>query len=185
MDPPENMAANGNNEGDSEDFIDEADYDVWRMNYGLSTNIDPTEYMVGQTLRMRMIYTPPVEDPNIPFDANNPGVNVTTPGTMEYQISLEGGPVVTSGPVTFDNTWKGLPNNTQVMLRVQNLSTASAAPDASKVTFSNFDLNGSAPGLGAGLVAGVPEPGSAVLASLGLICFGLKRRRSADAGSSP
>jgi len=53
-------------------------------------------------------------------------------GKMEYQISLDGGAVVTSGPVDFDNTWKGLPNGTTIMLRVQNLSTASAAPDASK-----------------------------------------------------
>ncbi len=175
VDPAEDMRANGNNEGASMNHIDDADYDVWRMNYGLKTTIDPTEYMVGQTVRMRMIYTPPVENPSIPFNPDVPDANVTTPGTMEYQISLEGGPVVTSGPVDFDNIWKGLPNGTQVMLRVQNLSTASAAPDASKVTFSNIDVNG--PAAGAGLVASVPEPTGGVLASLGLLCFGCSRRR--------
>ena len=177
VDPAENMVANGNNEGESENFIDEADYETWKINFGQATAIDPTEYMVGQTIRMRMIYTPPVENPSIPFNPEDPGLNVMTPGTMEYQISLEGGPVVTSGPVAFDNIWKGLPNNTQVMLRVQNLSTATAAPDASKVTFSNIDVNGPAPGLGAGLVAAIPEPTSVLLAAFGLLCWGVCRRR--------
>jgi hypothetical protein len=179
MDPAENMAANGNNEGASENFIDEADYQTWRMNYGLKSVIDPTKYIVGQTIRLRLIYMPPEENPSIAFDPQNPGANVTTPGTLEYQISLDGGPVITSEPVDFDNAWKGIPNNTTIMLRVQNLSTAAAAPDASKVTFSNFDFNGPAAGLGSGLAASVPEPGSLILAAWGALAFvvGSRRRR--------
>jgi hypothetical protein len=180
IDPAEDMRANGNNEGTSMDHIDEADYAVWRMNFGQRRALDPTEYMVGQTLRMRLIYTPPMEDPAIPFNPDDPGANVTTPGTMEYQISVDGGAVVTSGPVDFDNAWKGLPDGTTIMLRVQNLSTASAAPDASKVTFSNFDLNGPAAAASLGLAASaIPEPGTAQLATLGALLLGSRRRRAA------
>ena len=110
-----------------------------------------------------MIYTPPtLTDPNLP----DPGVaedpNISAPGMIEYQISLNGGAVSTSGPLEITNSWKGIPNGTRISLRVQNLGTAAVDNDSSKVTFSNFDFNGNLPGSGlgggSGFSAGVPEP---------------------------
>jgi PEP-CTERM motif len=177
----EDFRANGNNEGDSEDFIDGADYDVWAENFGLGGE-EGIDYNVGDTLTMRMKYTPPEIDEEIPFDVGNPGANVVTPGEMEYFVSLNGGPVQTSGSLVFENAWLGLPNDTYISARVQNLSTASASPDASKVTFSNWDFNGDAPGSGLGsgsgahTFAGVPEPTTWMLAGVGLLLASLVRR---------
>ena len=171
----EDFRANGNNEGASEDLIDQADYEVWKMNFGLGGGEEIT-YTVGDTVRMRMVYTPPVLDPAIPFDPGTPGANVMTPGMMEYSVSLNGGPVTSSGPLVFENTWLGLPNDTWISARVQNLSTASAAPDASKVTFSNWDFNGPAPGVGS--TVGVPEPATGTFTLVWVLVAVLRRRRA-------
>lgn len=165
--------ANGNNEGASEDFIDMADYDTWKAGFG-QTSGGGINYAVGDTINMRMIYTPPEIDPMIPFDQSNPGSNVMTPGTMEYLISINGGPVITSEPIDFPvwdeefplKSWRGIPNGTFISVRVQNLSLADVAPDSSKVTFSNFDFDGS-PGSGVG--GTVPEPGTIGLFAAGSI----------------
>lgn len=168
--------ANGTNEGGSLDLIDQADYDVWRSHFGES-NTGGTRYNVGDTLRMRLIYTPPVLANNaLPDVANDP--NVVTPGTIEYRISLNGGSVISSGALPFTNIWQGIPNGTQIMLRVQNMGTAAVVNDSSKVTFSNFDFNGDAPGSGAGLdVSGVPEPGSVLLFVIGCVLAASTQRR--------
>jgi hypothetical protein len=162
--------ANGNNLGDSENFIDMADYETWKAGFG-NTGEEGIKYNVGDTIRMRMIYTPPETDPLIPFDVINPGKNVITPGTMEYLISLNGGPEISSEPQEFPiwdeenplKSWRGIPNNTLISVRVQNLSLANVAPDSAKVTFSNFDFDGPGPGSG----ATVPEPSTAGLLAAG------------------
>jgi hypothetical protein len=183
VDPAEDMRANGNNDGASENTIDQADYDVWKMNFGQTVPDDSVAYTTGDTIRIRLIYTPPELDADIPFNAADPAANVTTPATMEYQIVPQGGPMATSGPLPFTSSWLGLPNNTLIGARVQNLSTASVAPDDSTVTFANFDFNGDLPGSGMGSgiggIAGVvPEPCTTVLLgiALGMIAMGRRRR---------
>ena len=176
--------ANGDNEGDSKDKIDEADYAVWKKNFGLSSNAAGATYQVGDTIRVRNIYTPPVIDPLIPFNIIDPGANVITPGRMEYQIQINGGAVISSGPLDFTYAedapasiqWKGIPNNTLISLRSQNLSNATAAPDGATATFWNFDFNGPAPGIGS--LASVPEPATCSLVLLGIAFLGGARRRS-------
>jgi hypothetical protein len=168
--------ANGTNEGASLDLIDGADYEVWKNAFGqTSTLVSP--YMVGDTVNMRMVYTPPVTDPLNP-DALT---NVVTPGTMEYIVKLNGGPAVTSGPLDFDNPLKGIPDNTFISVRSQSLFQAVPDPDSAKYTFSNFDFNGDAPGsgfgFGGGSLGGIPEPSSAVLACLGMLVGAVYRRR--------
>jgi hypothetical protein len=175
----EDFRANGNNEGASEDFIDMADYDTWKAGFGRMGD-EGIRYEVGDTVRMRMIYTPPEIDPMIPFDVINPGKNVMTPGTMEYLISINGGPEITSEPQEFPiwdeenplKSWRGIPNNTLISVRVQNLSLANVAPDSAKVTFSNFDFDGPGGG-GSGVV---PEPSAIVLIAVGLAVVILKAR---------
>lgn len=180
--------ANGNNEGVSEDFIDMADYDTWKAGFG-KTAASGATYTVGDTINMRMVYTPPETDPLIPFDQSNPGTNVVTPGTMEYLIKINDGPVLTSEPIDFPiwdeenplKSWRGIPNGTFISLQVQNLSLANVAPDSSKVTFSNFDFDGPSPGVGAGTA--VPEPGTVGLFAVGsfvAILYSWGRRRSAN-----
>jgi len=160
--------ANGNNDGASMDVIDQADYDTWRAAFGQGSG-GGAVYHVGDTVRLRMIYTPPVlTDSTKPDVDNDP--NVATAGTMEYRVSINGGAVMTSGPLAFDNSWKGMPNDTQIQLRVQNLGAANTPNDSATDTFSNFDFNGDAPGTGFGSALGtsaVPEP-----TSLALICIG-------------
>jgi hypothetical protein len=176
--------ANGSNEGASEDFIDQADYDVWLNAFG-QTSEGGANYNVGDTLRMRLIYTPPVlVDPELPDVANDP--NIMTPGTIEYIISINGGSEISSGPLDFTNTWQGIPNDTTIMLRVQNLATAAVVDDSSTVTFSNFDFNGdlagtglpgSALGAASGLAGAVPEPSAMTLLTIALAVFSGTRRR--------
>ncbi|MEX2170744.1 MAG: PEP-CTERM sorting domain-containing protein [Pirellulales bacterium] len=177
--------ANGNNEGASEDFIDMADYDTWKAGFG-KTAASGTTYTVGDTINMRMIYTPPETDPLIPFSQSNPGANVVTPGTMEYLVRINDGPILTSEPIDFPiwdeenplKSWRGIPNGTFISVRVQNLSLANVAPDSSKVTFSNFDFDGPSPGAG----TAVPEPGTIGLFAAGsfvAILYSWGRRRSA------
>ncbi len=134
---------------------------------------------MGDTVHIRLIYTPPeLADPNLPDVQNDP--NVVTAGTMEYRVSVNGGSEQSSGPKSFTNSWKGIANDTQIMLRIQNLGTASVVNDSSTVTFSNFDFNGDLPGTGLGagtlLGASVPEPSTLLLAGM---CFmflvGLRR----------
>jgi hypothetical protein len=183
VDPGEDMRANGNNEGASMNHIDQADYDVWKNAFGQGSGAG-TNYHVGDTLRMRMIYTPPVLfNPNLPDVNNDP--NVMTPGTMEYVISLNGGAPISSGPLPFQSTWLGIPNGTKISMRVQDLGTNQTPNDSSTVTFNNFDFNGSLPGsglpgAGAGSMAGVPEPSSVALLMVGVVTasFGRLRRRS-------
>jgi hypothetical protein len=156
------------------DVIDQADYDVWKLNFGMSSPAG-VNYTLGDTLRMRLIYTPPeLIDPELPDSGVADDPNISAPGTIEYQISINGGAVHTSGPLDFVNSWQGIPNGTQIMLRVQNLATAAVIDDSSKVTFNNFDFNGDLPGSGlsgAGGFAGVvPEPSAIVLFS---IAFGM------------
>jgi hypothetical protein len=87
---------------------------------------------------------------------------------MEYRVSINGGQELTSGPLSFTNSWKGIPNNTQIQLRVQNLATSDFPNDSSTVTFNNFDLNGDLPGTGLGANFGnVPEPASWMLLAMG------------------
>jgi hypothetical protein len=178
----EDFRANGSNEGASLDLIDQADYDVWKNAFGQSSP-PGVSYNVGDTLRMRMVYTPPeLADPNLPDIDNDP--NVITPGNIEYIISLNGGAPISSGKKDFESTWKGIPNNTQISLRVQNIGTASVVNDSSKVTFNNFDFNGDLPGSGlpgaGSIVMGgtVPEPGSIALlaTALALVACGGRRR---------
>ena len=179
----EDFRANGSNEGASLDVIDEADYQVWKDAFGEASG--EVHYNVGDTLRMRLIYTPPVlTDPNLPDVADDP--NVETPGTIEYIISLNGGAEQSSGPLEFTNSWQGIPKDTLIMMRVQNMGTAAVVNDSSTVTFSNFDFNGDLPGTGlpAGVgslvIAGVPEPGTALLllgTAAGLINIVRRRRR--------
>jgi hypothetical protein len=151
------------------------------MNFGQGSG-GGVNYNVGDTLRMRMIYTPPERaDPDLPDIANDP--NVTTPGTMEYIISLNGGTPISSGPLPFESVWQGIPNGTQISMRVQNMGTAAVVNDSSTVTFNNFDFNGDLPGSGAGagasVVAGaVPEPSAMVLLGIALGMIGVGRRRS-------
>lgn len=175
--------ANGNNEGESENKIDEADYLVWKNAFGESSP-PGSDYHLGDTLRMRMKYTPPeLADPNLPDVIDDP--NVVTPGKMEYFISLNGGPTVTSGELLFESAWKGIPNNTLISLRVQNIGTAAVVNDSSKVTFNNFDFNGDLPGSGlpgaGSMLAGgvVPEPSTLVLVGVMLSLVGCGRRRLA------
>jgi hypothetical protein len=173
--------ANGNNEGASMDLIDQADYDTWAGAFGSGSPSNVANYAVGDTLRMRLIYTPPVLfDEMLPDVADD--LNVMTPGKMEYRISTNGGPVLSSGELDFANAWQGLPKDTLIMLRVQNLGTAAVVNDSSKVTFSSFDFNGDAPGsgfgAGAGLAGNVPEPSSVVLLGIALGMIGVGRRGS-------
>lgn len=178
----EDFRANGNNEGASEDLIDEADYEVWKTNFGQGGQ-DAVSYTVGDTLSMRVIYTPPEIDPSIPFDIANPSANVIKSGQMEYLVSINGGATSTSGPLDFTYAddapasirWMGIPNGTRISLRTQTLSTSTEAPDSSKVTFSNFDFNGPGPGIGA--VAGVPEPTAWILALTAMIAVSWLRTR--------
>jgi hypothetical protein len=173
--------ANGTNEGDSNNKIDEADYAVWRAGFG-SSAAGGIPYGVGDTINMRMVYTPPVTDPLIPFDVLNPSANVITGGTMEYLIRINGGTVHTSGPLEWTYAanaqaaikWMGIPNDTLISIRSQNLSVANVAPDSAKVTFSNFDYDGPSPG--AGLATGVPEPATGLLAGLGCLFLAAVRR---------
>ena len=67
VDPPEDMRANGDNTGESENKIDQADYDVWKDNFG-SAGIT---FGLGQTISMRLIYTPPVLN-ELPYDPGDP-----------------------------------------------------------------------------------------------------------------
>jgi len=161
--------ANGDNNGASEDLIDQADYTAWRAAFGQGSG-GGLSYHVGDTVRLRMIYTPPVlSNPALPDVDNDP--NVVTPGTMEYRISINGGAVMTSGPLAFDNSWQGIGNNTQIQLRMQNLGAANAPNDSATNTYSNFDFNGDAPGSGFGSAIGsssVPEPTSLSLVGIGL-----------------
>lgn len=171
--------ANGNNEGASLNLIDQADYVTWRNAFGSGAPLTTANYTVGDTINMRMIYTPPVIDPLIPFNIANPSANVITSGFMEYQIRLNGGPVITSGPLDWSTAytdtgtnpdgpaarWMGIPNGTMISLRAQNLSLANVAPDSAKVTFSNLDFDGPA---GASASIGVPEPVTIMMAVFGL-----------------
>jgi PEP-CTERM motif len=161
--------ANGSNDGASMDVIDQADYDVWRNAFGQGAGSGAT-YHVGDTVRIRMIYTPPVlANIALPDVQNDP--NVVTAGTMEYRISINGGAVASSGALPFTNSWQGLPNDTQIMLRAQNLGAANNPNDSATDTFSNFDFNGDAPGTGFGSALGssaVPEPASLALVGIGL-----------------
>ena len=148
VDPPEDLRANGNNDGASMNTIDQADYDVWKQNFGMSSP-PPVNYNLGDTLRIRLIYTPPeLTDPELPDSGVAEDPNISVPGTIEYQISLNGGALNTSGPLPFTNIWQGIPNGTQIAFRVQNLATAAVVNDSSKVTFNNFDFNGDLPGSG-------------------------------------
>jgi hypothetical protein len=171
----EDFRANGNNEGDSEDLIDFADYEVWKEHFGEMTMGDAITYDTGDTINIRLIYTPPIVDPEIPFDGVNPGANVMTPGTMEYQITTQGGEMATSGPLEFTSSWMGIPNDTLISARVQNLSTLSVAPDSSTITFANFDFDG--PDAGLGFAGGVPEPATSTLLAIGLQAMAVRRRR--------
>jgi hypothetical protein len=175
--------ANGNNEGASENLIDQADLDVWRNGFGNGAATDLEHYDVGDTLRIRLVYTPPtVANPALPDSGTADDPNITAPATIEYKIRKNGGPEFSSGALDFTNSWKGLANDTRIMLRVQNLGTAAVDNDSSKVTFSSFDFNGDAPGSGVGagsLTGGVPEPSSlllAVFAGMMMAKLRLKRR---------
>jgi hypothetical protein len=177
--------ANGNNEGASEDIIDQADLDVWRAGFGNGSATDLEHYNVGDTLQIRLIYTPPVlADPNLPDSGVADDPNITAPATIEYKIRRNLGPEFSSGPLNFTNSWKGLPNDTRIMLRVQNLGTAAVDNDSSTVTFSSFDFNGDLPGSGlsAGMSVGgnVPEPSSAALALFSALLFVARSRRRVD-----
>jgi hypothetical protein len=171
--------ANGNNDGASLNVIDQADYDTWRGAFGQGAG-GGASYNVGDTIRIRMIYTPPVlADTSMPDIQNDP--NVVTAGTMEYRISINGGAVTSSGVLPFTNTWQGLPNDTQIMLRAQNLGAANAPNDFATDAFSNFDFNGDLAGSGFGsALAGssVPEPTSLALITIGLMAgTGLRGKR--------
>ena len=122
---------------------------------------------------------------------------VTTPGTMEYRMSLNGGTEESSGPLNFANTEMGIPDGTKIGLRSQSLSyrkfwdanfdgVLDGTPDSSKITFSNFDFNGDAPGAAAGFGAGgVPEPATWLSAMVGVLFVTVVRRRGrADRGTS-
>jgi hypothetical protein len=174
--------ANGNNEGASMDIIDQADLDVWRAGFGNGANTDLEHYNVGDTLRIRLIYTPPIlADPNLPDSGVADDPNITAPATVEYKIRRNNGPEFSSGALNFTNSWKGLPNDTRVMFRVQNLGTQAVDNDSSKVTFSNLDFNGDLPGsgLGTGVSVGgtVPEPSSATLAAFSALLLLARSRR--------
>jgi hypothetical protein len=169
VDPPENMVANGDNEGESEDFIDAADYEVWRMAFGK----EGITFNVNQTIFMRLIYTPPVLKDGVPFNPNDPGANVETPGTMEYMARVDNGPLVTSGPLDFTNAHLGLPNGTSIVARTQfqAFPTPAFQPDSAKISFTDFDLNGPAPGNGfaANLPSVVPEPCTSGILGLAIV----------------
>jgi len=162
--------ANGSNEGASLDVIDQADYDVWRSAFGQGAG-SGASYHVGDTVRIRMIYTPPVlANTALPDVQNDP--NVVTAGKMEYRISINGGAVASSGALDFTNSWQGLPNDTQIMFRAQNLGAANSPNDSATDMFSNFDFNGDAPGTGLGSGLGssaVPEPTGLALLGIGMI----------------
>jgi hypothetical protein len=173
--------ANGNNDGASMNLIDQADYAIWKQNFGQTPSSGPAHYTVGDSLMMRMIYTPPVLN-GMAFNAASPGDNVMTPGTIEYRISLNGGSVLASGPIDIANSWKGIPDGTYISLRAQNLCTQAFSPDSSTDTFSNFDFNGDLPGSGlpgggAFASGAVPEPGTLTLAAIALVTFGMYRQR--------
>jgi hypothetical protein len=172
--------ANGNNEGDSMNLIDQADYDVWQAAFGNGSATDLEHYDLGDDLRIRLIYTPPVvANPALPDSGVADDPNITAPATIEYKIRKNNGTEFSSGALPFTNTWKGLANDTRVMLRVQNLGTAAVDNDSSKVTFSNFDFNGDAPGTGLGSSSGsvVPEPGTASLLAVFVAAWAARRRR--------
>ena len=58
------LRANGNNDPPSTDLIDQADYDTWKNAFGQGTPPTLLNYNTGDTLRLRMIYTPPVLNAN-------------------------------------------------------------------------------------------------------------------------
>jgi PEP-CTERM motif len=183
VDPPEDLRANGSNEGASLNTIDQADYEVWKQNFGMSSP-PAVNYNLGDTLRIRLIYTPPeLTDPELPDSGVAVDPNISAPGTIEYLISLNGGAVNDSGPLPFTNIWQGIPNGTQIALRVQNVATAAVVDDSSTVTFSNFDFNGDLPGTGLpgsasiSIAGAVPEPGSLMLLAIAAWTIGLGRRR--------
>jgi len=175
VDPPEDLRANGSNEGASLNKIDQADYDVWKAAFGQGAS-SSVGYTVGDTLNMRMIYTPPVTDPINP----DPFTNVITTGKIEFIIRLNGGTAISSGALDFDNPLKGIPDNTFISARAQSLYQAVPNPDGAKFTFSNWDFNGDLPGSGLGSGSGslnnAPEPTSAVLGLLGMLLWGTVRR---------
>lgn len=168
----EDFRANGDNEGPSENLIDRADYDVWAAAYGDGElNPPPLVYQNGDTVSMRLVYTPPELDENIPFDSGDPSANVLTPGTMEYIVALNDGPEQSTGPLDITNSWMGIPDGTLISLRAQNLSTASAAPDFAITTFANFDFDGPDASLA------VPEPTAAAIAAVLVGAVAPRRRR--------
>jgi hypothetical protein len=159
-------------------LIDEADLAVWRNGFGSGAATDLEHYSLGDDLRIRLIYTPPVvANPALPDSGVADDPNITAPATIEYKIRKNGGTEFSSGALAFTNTWKGLANDTRVMLRVQNLGTAAVDNDSSKVTFSNFDFNGDAPGSGLGSGNAVPEPGIASLLFVFVAAWAARGRR--------
>jgi hypothetical protein len=170
--------ANGSNEGASLDLIDEADYDVWRGAFGMGAATDLEHYDLGDDLRIRLVYTPPVvANPALPDSGVADDPNITAPATIEYKIRKNNETEFSSGALPFTNTWKGLANDTRIMLRVQNLGTAAVDNDSSKVTFSNFDFNGDAPGSGIGSGNAVPEPGTVALLFVFVAAWAARGRR--------
>jgi hypothetical protein len=91
-------------------------------------------YVTGETINLRMIYTPPVLD-----DAMPPAV--VEKGTIQYVIDRGAGPV-SSPVIEFTGTESGIINNSEVGVYVQATGVFPVQPDFVDATFANFDFDG-------------------------------------------
>jgi hypothetical protein len=89
-------------------------------------------YTAGETINMRMVYTPPVLDE---MD------DVVTAGTIEYIVDKGAGPV-TSGPLEFTGEEGGIIDGSIIGVYVQATGAVNDTTDFVRATFSNFDFVG-------------------------------------------
>ncbi|MBA3481620.1 MAG: hypothetical protein H0T51_07380 [Pirellulales bacterium] len=92
-------------------------------------------YTAGETINMRMVYTPPELD-----NANM----VVEPGTIEYIVDEGAGPV-SSMPIEFGGIEGGIIDGSTVGLHVQATGAINDTTDFVRATWADFDFEGAAP----------------------------------------